>query len=113
MKSNPIKSLVAPSIPVSIFIAGDLSTARDACRLFCFNEGLCVTVTATDYVFTGGMEAGVIVGLINYPRFPKSDGQLGRIAEKLALHLMDALCQGSCSIQGPTTTVWLTRRQSD
>ncbi len=60
----------APSCPVSIFIAGDYDKAHEICRAHCDAVGLCVTVTATSYIYTGGEEAGVIVGLINYPRFP-------------------------------------------
>jgi hypothetical protein len=32
--------------------------------------GLCVTVTATKFIYKNGNEPGVIVGLLNYPRFP-------------------------------------------
>lgn len=63
-----MRRVSAPSCPVSIFIAGDFDEARDLCRAFCDEEGLCVTVTPTTYVYTGGEEDGVIVGLINYPR---------------------------------------------
>jgi hypothetical protein len=58
----------APSYSVDIFNAGDHAAAVAACREFCM-EGLCVSITGADFVFTGGMEPGVRVGLINYPRF--------------------------------------------
>lgn len=53
-----MKRAQAPSYPVSIFIAGDPDAARRICRNFCDEEGLCVTVTPTTYVYTGGDENG-------------------------------------------------------
>ena len=70
--------------PVSIFIAGDAKLATMICRDFCDKEGLCVTVTPTTYVYTNGQEEGVIVGLINYPRFPAEPGAIYATANALA-----------------------------
>lgn len=95
-----------PSLPISIFIAGDYDAARQICRDFCDEVGFCVTVTATSYVYTGGEEEGVIVGLINYPRFPKSQAELADKALRLANRLREGLGQESYSIQYPDTTVW-------
>ena len=33
-------------------------------------EKLCVTVTETKFIYVNGNEPGLIIGLINYPRFP-------------------------------------------
>lgn len=49
-----------------IYIAGPIDVAKQIIR-----EGLCATITPTDYIYTGGEEAGIVVGLIDYPRFPK------------------------------------------
>lgn len=100
----------APSYLVSIFIAGDYDRARQIAREFCMNVGACVTVTATTYIYTGGEEAGVIVGFINYPRFPATPADLLAKAEQLADDLMHGLCQHSYSIQTPETTYWHSRR---
>lgn len=43
---------------------------KQLCQKHVDKIGLCVTVTETDYIYTNGSEKGVIVGLINYPRFP-------------------------------------------
>jgi hypothetical protein len=110
MKHAAIVRREAPSFPVSIFIAGSASRADDACRRYCFEHGLCVTVAPCDYVYTGGAEAGVVVGLINYPRFPKEPEALIAQADDLAVYLMDELCQGSCTVQSPRGTVWMSRR---
>src|SRR4051812_37270009 len=103
----------SPSYPVSIFVAGGAGEARDICRAFCDEEGLCVTVTPTTYVYTGGEEAGVIVGLINYPRFPSEPSDILTIAKLLALELMYKLEQSSVSVQTPDETHWFSIRNAD
>lgn len=103
----------ASSCPVSIFIAGDYDEARDICRAFCDEEGLCVTVTPTAYVYTGGEEAGVIVGLINYPRFPSEPSDILTTAKLLALELMHKLEQESVSVQALDQTLWFSIRNAD
>jgi hypothetical protein len=98
------------SYAVSIFIAGDHERAKQICREWCFNIGGCVTVTPTTYIYTGGEESGVIVGFINYPRFPTTPDDLLTKARQLADGLMHGLCQHSYSIQTPETTYWHSRR---
>lgn len=100
----------APTIRFDIFIAGDITQAKQVCREFCFEIGLCVTVEPLDYIYTGGEEAGVRVGLINYPRFPATEHELSGKATALADRLMRRLCQHSYSIVGPKETVWFSRR---
>jgi hypothetical protein len=70
-------------------------------------------VEPTDYVYRGGLEAGVRVGLINYPRFPQDADSLFQISLLLAEHLMKGLHQHSFSIQTPETTYWYSRRPED
>ncbi len=40
------------------------------CREYVDEIGLCVTLTDTVFIYSHGREPGVLVGLINYPRFP-------------------------------------------
>ncbi|HEX8413388.1 MAG TPA: hypothetical protein VF637_05815 [Sphingomicrobium sp.] len=101
------------SYPVSIFIAGSVWDAESACRDFCDEVGFCVTVTETNYCFTGGEEAGVIVGLINYPRFPAEPWEIRNRATDLAALLCDRLKQQSYTIQTPEKTVWISHREED
>lgn len=98
------------TIRIDIFIAGDLQQAKQVCREFCMTEGACVTVEPVDYIYTGGEEAGVRVGFINYPRFPTTVGDLLGKADRLAAILMERLCQHSYSIVAPGTTFWHSRR---
>jgi len=109
LTDNPITVTEAPSYSVYIHIAGDRATAVAACREFCM-EGLCVTVVDADYVFTGGMETGVRVGIINYPRFPKAPDHILRCAENLGRFLIERLYQQSCTVTAPDKTLWLSRR---
>lgn len=94
------------SHPVSIFMAGDVEVARQICREYCDEVGFCVTVTATTYVYTGGQEDGFIVGLINYPRFPKLPHEIDAHAIRLGATLREKLGQESFSIQYPEHTIW-------
>jgi hypothetical protein len=105
--------ILAPTIKYDIFIAGDLATAKQICREHCFEIGLCVTVTGVDYIYTGGEESGVRVGLINYPRFPGDATELHDKAHQLAQKLMVGLCQHSFSVIGPEQTEWFSRRPAE
>lgn len=100
----------APSIRYDILIAGDLAQAKQVCREYCFEVGLCVTVEPVTYIYTGGEEEGVRVGLINYPRFPTGPRDLEEKAIALARMLLERLCQHSYSIVGPVETEWFSRR---
>lgn len=99
----------APSYTVDIHIAGDIAIARQVCREFCM-EGCCVTVAPSDFIYTGGAEAGIRVGFINYPRFPAEPAAIMERANRLARLLIERLCQQSCCIVAPDDTVWLSRR---
>ncbi len=100
-----------PSYPISIFIGGDAREASLRCRGYCDDVGLCVTVTETRYMYTGGMTFGVIVGLINYPRFPSTPDQLWAHAEALGARLCKGLKQESYTIQAPDKTVCISHRE--
>ena len=108
-----MKTLTEPSFNATVFIAGDVQTARESLRRQCFEEGLCVTLTPTEFVYTAGLESGVAVGLVNYPRFPKAPDEIKARAVKVAERLMGDLCQWSALVVTPAETVWLTRRPED
>lgn len=99
-----------PTIRFDIFIAGDLAQAKHICRAYCFEIGLCVTVEPVSYVYTGGEEDGVRIGLINYPRFPTDEPSLRARANELAARLMEGLHQHSYTVAGANETEWFSRR---
>ena len=98
---------------VEIFMGGDYEQALDACALFCDKVGLCVTVEKTCYVFKGGRENGVRVGLINYARFPKDHYRIWETAADLAAFLKDYLVQGSYTIQDSEDSLFISTRDED
>jgi hypothetical protein len=69
--------------------------------------GLCVTMTPTEFVYTGGGEPGVAVGLINYPRFPSSHQAIYDHAIALGEKLRVGLNQFRVSVVFPDKTVML------
>jgi hypothetical protein len=93
-----------------IWIGGDYSAAVQACREFCAANPLCVTVTPAAYVYTGGMEDGVCVRLIQYPRFPRQVAEIRETASRLAEHLRAALFQSSYSIECTDSIEWTSYR---
>lgn len=98
------------SIKINIYIAGNYDKACDAIRKYFFKTGGCVTITKTNYVYSAGEEDGVIIGLINYPRFPKIKETLLNEANKLANYLREELCQDSYTIDDGETATFTSYR---
>jgi hypothetical protein len=94
----------------TIYIAGDLAQAKQVCREFCMT-GLCVTVEPVAYVYTGGEEGGVRVGLLNYPRFPADPAEITTKARALADLLRERLCQHSWLITTTAESIWNSTRE--
>lgn len=93
-----------PTHEARIYVAGDITSITNCCREWC-EQGGCVSVTPTTFVFTGGSETGAIVGLINYPRFPHQDtGILWQKALALAADILTASHQRSCTVVTPDET---------
>lgn len=103
----------ADSFPVTIFIAGSYRKALKIAQKYCDEIGYCVTVDHTCYVYKGGKEEGIRVGLINYPRFPASLTAIIDRAIELAELLRVGLKQESYSIQTPSDTIWYSYRKED
>lgn len=101
-----------PALQITIFMAGDADLAATICRTFCDEHGLCVTVTPTLYVYTGGQEEGFAIGLINYARFPKPPFLIEAMAVELAHELRLALGQESFTVQTPTNSIWYSWRRA-
>ena len=64
----------------------------------------CVTITPTEYRYVGGHEEGVLIGWINYPRFPRKRREIRRRAFILAGRLKEELEQYKVSIVTPNKT---------
>ena len=95
---------------VRIYLSGPMMAIEQSCRQECLEAGLCVTVEPTRFIYTGGEETGAVVGLINYPRFPTTPGDLWYRATQLAIRLLNATCQHSVLVMSPDITEWITKR---
>lgn len=95
---------------IKIYIAGDINAIKQTCREFCMDVGLCVTINEIDYIYTGGEEKGVEIGIINYPRFPKKETELFTQAKELGHLLIEKACQKSFSIMTPNNTHFYSRK---
>ena len=72
----------------------------------------CVSVTPMLFAYTGGAEAGVAVGFINYPRFPSTRAEIKVKAMALANLLRTGLEQMVVSIVFSDATVMLSEESS-
>ena len=67
----------------------------------------CYSVTPTFFVHTNGIENGAIIGIIQYPRFPKRVSTLRRIAIDIAEILRQEFKQQRVTIDFPNETMML------
>jgi hypothetical protein len=96
------------TIVVTIHMAGDLAEAKRLLRKACYYQGLCVTVAAETFIYTGGEEEGMRIGFVNYPRFPSDLSSIQDRVVTLAEQLVVDLCQKTALVVGPVETVWVT-----
>lgn len=94
-----------------IYLSGPIEAAKQILRQECMREGLCVTVEPTTFIYTGGEEAGYVVGLINYPRFPSTPEAIRSRARHIAQLLLEGTFQHSVLISDSETTEWITLRE--
>lgn len=83
--------------------------ARELVQAYVDRVGLCVTFTLTDFIYSKGSEPGLIIGLINYPRFPSDPNTIYTHAVEIAKLLLAACGQQKVSIVTPSWTYMLTK----
>lgn len=83
------------------------------CRKYIHQVQWCVTVTPTKFLYVGGDEDGAIIGIIQYPRFPKSHNLLKEQTIELAEILRTELGQFRVSIVFPDETIMLEKEDED
>jgi hypothetical protein len=74
------------------------NVAKLLCQEYVDTIGLAVTFTKTEFLYTKGNESGIIIGLINYPRFPSDYETIKNHAITLAKILQKNLKQYRVSI---------------
>lgn len=87
-----------------------LALVEDFCRVY-VERGLCVRITQTKFIYTGGEENGVEISLINYPRFPSKPQEILQEAKNIAFGLMEVLGQFRCSIVTTDNTLLLENKK--
>lgn len=80
---------------------------RELVQAFVDRVGLCVSITALEFSYTRGSEPGFAVGLINYPRFPKTPEEIKKRAVELATLLKEEMMQNRVSIVCTDETIML------
>ena len=105
-----MKHETVATFTVRIYMSGPFDVAKQIIRSECLREGLCVTIEPTTFIYTGGEEAGYVVGLLNYPRFPSSPDALTERARDLMQKLLDGTFQHSGLLVTPVLTEWISKR---
>jgi hypothetical protein len=106
-----MKTETATTHVVRLYLSGPIEVAKQAIRAETLRAGLCVTIEPTTFIYTGGEEAGYVVGLLNYPRFPCDPQALEGRARDLMEKLLAATHQHSALMVTPTQSVWITMRE--
>lgn len=75
-----------------------VAEAREICQIYCDDVKLGLTLTPTEFIYVNGCEPGVVVGLINYPRFPKTNEEVEAHALTLGELLMKTMNQYRVSV---------------
>lgn len=70
----------------------------ESIRKFCEETKHCVTVSKTNFFYPGGEEPGLVIGFINYARFPRSESEIRGNSIKLAEILKEKAKQFRVSI---------------
>jgi len=84
-----------------------IEDVRNICKNYVNEIKDCITITPTEYIYVDGTEPGVIIGYINYPRFPRTSKELKRRAFGLAKILLKDLNQNRISITTKNKTYML------
>ena len=94
-----------------IYVAGDMDTIRNTCRDATFPSGMCVSIKRMESIYAGGLEMGAEVTLFQYPPFKESETELEQKMNDLAVRLLEANFQFSCTVVMPDKTIFLSRRK--
>ena len=82
-------------------------SAENTIKRYVSDHPLCVSITRTQFAYKGGWDRGIIIELINYPRFPIPFGSIREYATDLAQFLMLRYGQNRISIMMPDVTIML------
>jgi hypothetical protein len=72
--------------------------AQEICMNYVNDVKLCVTLSPTKFIYVNGNEPGVVIGLIQYPRFRISEKEIKEKAIELARIMMVEFKQFRCTV---------------
>lgn len=121
MDVQPALAMTVPTFTATIYVglrhraSGEVTprtVAVAAIQDYVDAVGLCATITDTQFVYTDGGEPGIVVGLINYPRFPSTPQQIKEHALAIAKILLDCCRQLKVSVVMPHETVMISASEA-
>ena len=80
------------------------SEIPEACKEYCEENKLCISITPTMFCYPGGIEDGCFVQLIQYPRFIIKEETILKHAKNLACLLRTKFKQNGVTIITPNET---------
>ena len=80
-----------------------LDDVRAICDAYISEINDCITITPTEYRYVNGWENGVVIGLIQYPRFPRKVRDIKKMAMLLANKLLVGLALTIINIKNQNT----------
>lgn len=89
-----------------------IDDVRKICEFWVNSAKHCITITPTEFWYVGNNEPGVIIGFIQYPRFPIKKKELRKKAHCLAYMLMKQLNQNRVTITTPNKSYMLKNKGS-
>ena len=102
------KRTTVPTFTATIYTGAHKGIeARSIIQRYVDEVGLCLTITETEFIYTGGHEKGYAVGLINYPRFSAEPRDIKKKALCLAHRLRKGLGQTRVSVVCSDETIML------
>ncbi len=84
-----------------------INEVQKICQNYVNDIGWCVTVTPTTFFYVNGNEPGVVIGMVNYPRFESTPEDITGKAIELGKIMMKKLGQFRVSITTPDETIML------
>jgi hypothetical protein len=81
--------------------------AVEIIKRWCNERKQCVSITPTRFVYVDGQEPGLVIGFINYPRFPMEKEEILNRALELGEALRKHFNQFRVSVTTPETTYLL------
>lgn len=73
-------------ILLKIMVAGYIKRYKETQTIVdeIVNEGYCLSITKTEFRYLNGFEPGIIIGLVKYPRYPKTNKEILEKAIEIA-----------------------------